>query len=70
MAPAQPELAGSRHDVWKKKHLCRPQPSWEVSGPGGLGFENLGLACGTRDQKRGEARKLPMVGELALLSGK
>ena len=56
MAPARPKLAGSRHhNVWKQKHLCRPQPSWAVSGPGGLEFE---LACGTQDQKRGGARKL------------
>ena len=72
MAPAQPELAGSCHNAWKKKHLCRPQPSWAVSGLGGPGPENLGLACGTQDQKRGGAGNslLPIAGQLALLSGK
>ena len=70
MAPAQPELAVHAKMLGRKNTYADHNLFWAVSGPGGLGLENLGLACGTQDQKRGGARKLPIVGQLALLSGK
>ena len=60
MAPVQSELAVHARMLGRRSIYADHNLFWAVSGPGGLGLEDLGLACGTQDQKRGGAGELPI----------